>query len=384
VSLGFDASPLTDPLDPAAVKAFARTERAQQKGRTVSATASTIVMTVVAVVFFGFMAVFLTFFFGSLIRSAASANGAIAAVPLLMAVVPIVIIVIVGLLIWRTWANRRRRIYRLAHFARANGMRYFTTIADPKLPGMIFGIGRSRKVLDAVRGDKPRFVEFGNYQFTTGSGKSQQTHRWGYIAVKLNTPLPHIVLDATGNNSFLGSNLPISFKKDQRLSLEGDFDQHFDLYCPTGYERDALYLFTPDIMARFIDNAAQLDVEIVDDWMFLYMRRDVVGTSPATWAWLFSVVHALLGKLDQWERWRDDRLRSPSIGDTATGQLAAAAMQHPGAGAGLPGLPTALTPPPIGVANDGRRLRRGVVIWPILIIGAIVLFQFARGILNAL
>ena len=53
---------------------------------------------------------------------------------------------------------------------------------------------------------------------------------------------------------------------------------------------------------------AHHDVEIVDDWLFLYAKRDFSTLDPATWAWLFSVVGALLGKLAQWERWRDDRL----------------------------------------------------------------------------
>src|SRR5690606_27778890 len=74
--------------------------------------------------------------------------------------------------------------------------------------------------------------------------------------------------------------------------------------------RDALYLFTPDIMARFIDNAAALDVEIVDDWLFLYAKRDFSTVDPATWSWLFSVVGALLEKFAQWARWRDERLRN--------------------------------------------------------------------------
>src|ERR1044071_8257923 len=162
---------------------------------------------------------------------------------------------------------------------------------------MIFGLGRSRQSTDLirgtrprfvefgtyqdtvhsrrwtgrVRGTRPRFVEFGNYQYTVQSGKNSTTYRWGYVAVKLDVPLPNIVLDALGNNGF-GSNLPASFQRAQRLSLEGDLDQHFTLYCPEGYEQDALYLFTPDIMARFIDHAAELDVEIVDDWMFLYAK----------------------------------------------------------------------------------------------------------------
>ena len=118
---------------------------------------------------------------------------------------------------------------------------------------------------------------------------------------------------------------PATFDRDQRLSLEGDFDTYFSLYCPEGYERDALYLFTPDIMARFIDNAAALDVEIVDDWLFLYAKTDLSTLNPAMWAWLFSCVAALLTKLDQWARWRDDRLaQTPRAG----GSLAAAAMQN--------------------------------------------------------
>src|SRR5690606_8719337 len=175
------------------------------------------------------------------------------------------------------------------------------------LPGMIFSIGNSRKASELIRGHSPRFVEFGNYQYTVKHGKNSTTYKWGYVAVKLDVPLPNIVLDALGNNGF-GTNLPASFRKDQRLSLEGDFDKYFTLYCPEGYESDALYLFTPDIMARFIDNAAQLDVEIVDDWLFLYTKREASTLDAATWAWLFNVVGALITKFDQWARWRDDRL----------------------------------------------------------------------------
>lgn len=39
------------------------------------------------------------------------------------------------------------------------------------------------------------------------------------------------------------------------LSLEGDFDRYFTLYCPGDYERDALYVFTPDLLALLIDES---------------------------------------------------------------------------------------------------------------------------------
>ncbi|WP_338037096.1 hypothetical protein [Microbacterium lushaniae] len=221
---------------------------------------------------------------------------------------------------------------------------------------------------------QPRFVEFANYRYTTGSGKNRTTHKWGYVAVKLDTPLPHIVLDAIGNNGLFGvSNLPAAFDRDQRLSLEGDFDRYFSLYCPADYERDALYLFTPDIMARFIDNAAALDVEIVDDWLFLYAKRDLSTLDPATWAWLFSVVAALLDKFDQWARWRDDRLAHAPMaaadGDAAPAGAAAAPM---------------LTPPPAGVAPGGRRLKRGFSWGTVVVIVLVIAWYVVRGVMGSL
>ncbi|WEK61440.1 MAG: hypothetical protein P0Y60_01365 [Candidatus Microbacterium colombiense] len=347
----FDSRPLTDPVDPAAVRAF--TAELRSRG-TRTASAGTVMGIIIAVV----VALILIPTSLSLIFSLAAMSDAPGA-----EAIPLILIALVltatGLLIWMGVRNGRERRYRLSRFAQVNGMSYEARLPDPPLPGMIFSLGRSRLATDLVRGSRPRFVEFGNYQYTVQSGKNSTTYRWGYVAVKLDVPLPNIVLDAKGNNGF-GSNLPASFQKEQRLSLEGDFDQHFTLYCPAGYERDALYLFTPDIMARFIDNAAQLDVEIVDDWLFLYTQRKVSTLDPATWAWLFGAVGALLTKFDQWARWRDERLES----DAATGAVALLPFAPP---VGL------LTPPP-GVASQGRRLKRRGRWLPIVMI---VLFGIA-------
>ncbi|PVE98043.1 hypothetical protein [Microbacterium sp. TPD7012] len=360
----FDARPLTDPVDAAAVRAFTAELRARQ-----STTVST--STIIGIVAVSVAGVVVLPIFVTIILSLASASGSsgIAAVPLVL--IGLVLIAVV-LMIWLGVRNGQATRYRLSRFAQANGMSYEARIADPPLPGMIFSLGRSRQSTDLVRGTHPRFVEFGNYQYTVQSGKNSTTYRWGYVAVKLDVPLPNIVLDANGNNSF-GSNLPASFQKEQRLSLEGDFDRYFTLYCPTGYERDALYLFTPDIMARFIDNAAQLDVEIVDDWLFLYTQRKVSTLDPPTWAWLFGAVGALLTKFDQWARWRDERLLAESAGAVA----ATASVPSPAMSAPLPFAPPVglLTPPP-GVAPQGRRLKRSTTWLPIVVVIGFALFWF--------
>ncbi|MFK3677360.1 hypothetical protein ACI2IP_06495 [Microbacterium sp. NPDC090218] len=361
--LTFDARPLTEPVDAAAVRAFAAELRSRQAS---GMSASTVIGIVVAVI----AAVVMIPVFVSVVLALASFGDspAAAAIPLVLI---LLLLAAVGVMVWLGLRNAQATRYRLHRFAQANGMSYEPKVVDPPLPGMIFSLGRSRQSSDLIRGTRPRFVEFGNYQYTVQSGKNSTTYRWGYVAVKLDVPLPNIVLDAKGNNGF-GSNLPASFQKAQRLSLEGDFDQHFTLYCPAGYERDALYLFTPDIMARFIDNAAQLDVEIVDDWLFLYTQRKVSTLDPATWAWLFGVVGALLTKFDQWARWRDERLIAENSGSPV-----AAAVPSPG----LPFAPPAglLTPPP-GVAPQGRRLKRGGTWLPIIIVIGFIAFWIVSRI----
>ncbi len=222
-----------------------------------------------------------------------------------------------------------RRQFRLQRFATANGWRYDPIVLRPQLPGALFQSGVRTQARDLLRGDGRPTV--GGYRWTPAPERSNREQRWSFVELPLPAPLPHIVLDARGNDSLLRGGLPVDYERSQRLRLEGDFDRYFTLHCPVGYEADALYLFTPDVMARFIDHAAVLDVEIIDDRLFLYARRDLVSTDPATWIWLASVIDALTEKVDRWERWRDDRL-----------------PPQPGA--------TALILPPRGVAQPGRRL----------------------------
>jgi hypothetical protein len=363
--VAFDAHPLTEPVDPRAVSAFAAELRARQ---TSSSNVSTIIGLVIAGIAVLTVVPIVVVVAGLL---ATTDRGGLALIPLVLI---LAVGIGIGLIAWFSVRARRITRYRLSRFAAANNMTYEGQISNPSLPGMIFSSGSARMSTDLVRGHSPRFVEFGNYQYTVKSGKNSTTYRWGYVAVKLDVPLPNIVLDALGNNSVFGSNLPASFRKEQRLSLEGDFDQYFTLYCPEGYERDALYLFTPDIMARFIDNAAQLDVEIVDDWLFLYTRRQVSTLDPATWAWLFGTVGALITKFDQWARWRDERLLLEQ------GQSGAVAATGSADSEGSHALPFAapagmLTPPP-GVAREGRRLKRGFRWLPIVFMVVVGILWF--------
>ncbi|MFT4259876.1 hypothetical protein [Microbacterium sp.] len=370
----FDARPLVEPVDPAEVAAFTR-GRPEATG---SSAGMMIVLVLLLVMFVPILAI-MTLGLGYAIGRGTGV--AVAALLVAVVVGGTTTFAVIG--IQRLRAARRVTTFRLSRFAAANSMEYIERIDAPPLPGMIYTSGTGRMATDVVRGTAGRFVEFGNYQYTTSSGKNSTTHHWGYVAIKLDAPLPHIVLDALGDNT-LGSDVAAGFSRDQRLSLEGDFDRYFSLFCPSGYEADALYLFTPDVMMRFVDHLAHLNVEIVDDWMFFYTRRAVSTLDPATWSWLFGAVAAMMTKLDQWARWRDDRLlQTDPFRRAALAERPEEPSLSKGPGAAASALPFAvpsgpLTPPPPGAAPPGRRLRTRS---PWLIIGIVLAFAVGAALL---
>jgi hypothetical protein len=206
--------------------------------------------------------------------------------------------------------RRWSRWLRLGEFASKNGLIYSPSNANPSYPGAIFGLGNARTAVDHLRSASERFLDYGNYRYTTGSGKSRTTHTWGFLALALDRALPHMVLDSRANNGLFGAtNLPATFDRDQVLHLEGDFDKYFTLYSPQAYERDALYVFTPDLMALLIDEAAPFDVEVIDQWLFVYSKKPFDMTQPAVHQRLLRIVDTIGAKtLSQTDRYVDDRV----------------------------------------------------------------------------
>jgi hypothetical protein len=309
-STAIDFSPLTTPMPEEAVRAWkaqAKASGAGWAGLNVSN-----IVAIVVVVPFAVLFLVMAFGFGTLLIQAAADTG-----NLVFGLFPLfILLAILGLFAvaivkgvgasqrrWELWA-------RVDAFARANGMTFSPVDASPSYPGMIFQRGDGRQAIDHLRSTDGRFFDFGNYRYTTGSGKNRTTRTWGFLAFHLDRRLPNMLLDSKANNGlFGGSNLPAAFDKTQILSLEGDFDRYFTLYAPKQYERDALYVFTPDLMALLIDEAAPFDVEIVDDWMFVYSNAAFRTGDPALYARLFRIMDTVGAKtLTQTDRYVDERV----------------------------------------------------------------------------
>jgi hypothetical protein len=191
------------------------------------------------------------------------------------------------------WGQRAQ----LPLFARANGLEFRTISSGPSYPGVIFRQGDSRTMSDRLTSTTGRYFDLGNYEYWLRGQRSRIPVRWGYLALRLDRNLPNMVLIAKENKGLGGSDLPGTFHPGQVLSLEGDFDKYFTLYCPKEYETDALYVFTPDLMALLIDNVQSFDVEIVDDWMFVVVRKPFPPGSVATLQRLFTIIRVVGAKM---------------------------------------------------------------------------------------
>lgn len=196
-----------------------------------------------------------------------------------------------------------------AAFAAANGWRYEPSAPAPAFQGSIFEFLQEATVTDRFARDAGDFEvgvvsgKVGGGQAWPGTGgavrmsfSTTEVMTFGYLAVKLERRLPQFVLDSSKNDDGRFSNLPMPIAAGQTLSLEGDFNEHFTLHSPHGYERDALYIFTPDLMALLIDETGDFDVEIVDEWFFVYARAGWDLSNGTLWRRLDRIRHVVGAK----------------------------------------------------------------------------------------
>jgi hypothetical protein len=317
--MSIDWSAFTQPVTVAQVqqwKAAAQATRARWAGDGTGRAVVLIILILPMILIFGLMgfgaiAISIAGFVSGDARGAVGGGLGLAFGILVLAVVP--------LLIWactKVLPNERRweRWMRLQEFGRDNGLTFSPSDPDPAYPGAIFSSGGSRAAIDHFRPVEGKFFDFGNFQYVVSNGKSSTTVTWGFLAMNLDRRLPHMFLDSRQNNSMGSFGLSGLFDRDQVLSLEGDFDKWFTLYCPKQYERDALYVFTPDLMALCIDEAAPFDIEIIDDWMFVYSLRAFPMDDPQLLARVFRIIATVGAKaLRQTDRYRDEKVAAPFV-----------------------------------------------------------------------
>jgi hypothetical protein len=98
-----------------------------------------------------------------------------------------------------------------------------------------------------------------DYSYVTGSymSRDRYEHNYGVATISLSKEYPHLYLDSKANGRER-----VLYDASQKVQLEGNFNQYFDLYVPDGSQAGALTVFSPDVMARLIDHGRSFDLEI--------------------------------------------------------------------------------------------------------------------------
>ncbi|KQZ10988.1 hypothetical protein ASD23_02335 [Agromyces sp. Root1464] len=197
---------------------------------------------------------------------------------------------------WRWWLVGFSRSARLARFANANGFAYADELRNDSRAGVGFppgkqNVGRASIFVDGAHGT---FL-IGQNTMVTPRGESAVDFRRPFRFVELALPaaVPHVLLK--NRRSRILPMIDGAAPNSVRLGLEGDFDRSFTLYCPKGYERDALYLFTPNVMAALLDVARTAEVELVDRRMYVYLPARTPVWTPDGMRSVFDLVE-LLGR----------------------------------------------------------------------------------------
>jgi hypothetical protein len=244
-----------------------------------------------------------------------------------------------GPLKWAAWASRPEALARVLAFARDNGLEFSPESTARDFHGVIWDEGTTYRLEHLwpteVKGVRPDGPDYGTVGRADRNGAIHSTGT-GYLAIRLDRQLPHIVLQRRRGAMLYAGDGP-------EFELEGDFGRHFELHVPEGYERDALYVLTPDVMQVLIDEAADQRVEIVDDYLFVFGDRVDVA-DPEVHARMHRIYAAIASEIKpQTDAYRDERVPRDSARPLAVDR----------------------------VARGGRRLRRAVWIPGVLIAVAI-------------
>lgn len=168
--------------------------------------------------------------------------------------------------------HRRRRAI-LAEIAESLGWTYRPDIGDRIWGGSIDeqidrGERTAQDHLDALHGEIP--FDSVERTFVVGDREGATMHTVRAVRIPLPAEAPRITLRSRRGGGAL-SVLPRRPTGRSELRLEGDFSDVFEVSTPAGYETDALYVLTPDLMALLLDESADLDLEIVDSTLHVYL-----------------------------------------------------------------------------------------------------------------
>jgi hypothetical protein len=106
-----------------------------------------------------------------------------------------------------------------------------------------------------------------DYKYTVGSGRSEETYYFSVLTFPVQATFPQLFLDSRK------SHVSTEFAASQKLQLEGDFNDYFDLYAPIGEQIDVLSVLSPDVMQSLVDMGTPYDIALEGTNVFICSKQ---------------------------------------------------------------------------------------------------------------
>lgn len=221
---------------------------------------------------------------------------------------------------------------RLQRWADGNGVDYVERlVGSGRSPwrGTPFPAHGNYVVRRLLRDDGFTAGRFRSIPRGEGTGNASAIRPFSFVQFALPTRVPHIFV--TNRRASVLSWAGIRIAGGTKLGGSTEFDGIFTLHSPKDYERDALYIFTPDLLAALIDYAPDSELELIDNTAFLYLSKEPQLWKPDVADALNSVIDKLSTVLErQTHRYRDERVEQPQTSTSVAAEsslsgLAAAA-----------------------------------------------------------
>jgi hypothetical protein len=159
----------------------------------------------------------------------------------------------------------------MSQFAKDHNLTYAQTAPLESVSGRLFAVGHSKKLSHVMSGFFEKYpMRLFTYHYTIGSGKNSRTYPFTVMEIAFpRTNFPFILLRSTTMPRF-GARDSRGAVRDRRIPLEPVFEKHFQLLSSSGYEIEAMQIFTPSILHFLLAEGDHFSIEFAANKMYIY------------------------------------------------------------------------------------------------------------------
>ncbi len=226
-------------------------------------------------------------------------------------VVIVVIFVVVGFLEgWYLCVNIPKkawvRLVRLARFSQDNKLGYTPEAAGSAGDGLLFSQPNVFETFDVIYKTlkDDREFEFGNASIIRANVITPlKAYDWGFIRIKLDQPVPHIIIDGKLNDHLLArTNLPENFRISESFRDDEHLNQYFTIYVAKVDEQRIAHILSPSLRELIITKLYQYDIEIVGTSLYIYRSKTFDLSHRQTVAQILALIDEVGATLKQGQR----------------------------------------------------------------------------------